>query len=174
MDKKEDGTPPTTQGLQCFSFMKSIACSGFLCLLHFMKNNITPYIHEAKYYETDQMKIIHHSNYIRWLEEARMDFMAKMGFPYVKMEEYGILSPVLNVSCNYRQAVRFGESVSIICKLDFFNGIKMKISYEIWNIEKTILHATGESMHCFVTKELKPLSLKKALPDVYQLFLSYL
>lgn len=36
MDRKEDGTPPTTQGLQCFSFMKSIACSGFPCLLHFM------------------------------------------------------------------------------------------------------------------------------------------
>ena len=139
-----------------------------------MKKIITPYIHKAKYYETDQMSIIHHSNYIRWFEEARMDFMAQMGFPYIKMEEYDILSPVLSVSCNFRQAVRFDESVSISCKLYSFNGIKMKISYEIWNTKTKILHATGESSHCFVTRDLKPLSLKKSLPDVYNLFLSYL
>lgn len=139
-----------------------------------MKTEITPYIHEAKYYETDQMSIIHHSNYIRWFEEARMDFMKQMGFPYTKMESCGILSPVLSVSCDYRQAVRFGETVAIICRLTFFNGIKMKISYEIRNTETGILHTTGESSHCFVTKELKPLSLKKSLPEVYRLFSEYL
>lgn len=135
---------------------------------------IKPYIHEAKYYETDQMGIIHHSNYIRWFEEARIDFMAQMGFPYKKMEELGILSPVLNVSCDYHRAVRFGESVSILCKLNYFNGIKMKLSYEIKNIETDSIHAIGESCHCFVTKDLKPLSLKRSLPEAYQLFLKYL
>lgn len=139
-----------------------------------MKNKITPYIHETKYYETDQMAIIHHSNYIRWFEEARMDFMAQMGFPYANMEAHNILSPVLSVSCTYHHAVRFGENVSITCKLDSFNGIKMNISYEIWSIDGSILHAIGTSSHCFVTRELKPLTLKKALPDIYQLFLSYL
>jgi acyl-CoA thioester hydrolase len=136
-------------------------------------NTITPYIREAKYYETDQMGIIHHSNYIRWFEEARMDFMEQMGFPYKKMEEYGILSPVLGVSCEYHAAVRFGEKVSITCRLCSFNGIKMKISYEIRNLETGELHTTGESSHCFVTKELKPLSLKKSLPEVYALFSEY-
>ncbi len=139
-----------------------------------MENKMKPYLHEAKYYETDQMSIIHHSNYIRWFEEARMDFMEQMGFSYAKMEEHLILSPVLGVSCQYHQAVRFHEKVLIYCHLIYFNGIKMKISYEIYGQESGILHATGESSHCFTTKELKPLSLKKSLPDVYAMFLEYL
>jgi acyl-CoA thioester hydrolase len=136
-------------------------------------NTIKPYIRESKYYETDQMGIIHHSNYIRWFEEARMDFMEQMGFSYKKMEECGILSPVLQVSCEYHAAVRFGEQVSITCRLRSFQGIKMKISYEIRNLKTGELHTTGESTHCFVTKELKPLSLKKTMPEVYALFLEY-
>lgn len=139
-----------------------------------MKKEIHPYLRKTNYYETDQMSIIHHSNYIRWFEEARMDFMAQMGFPYARMESCGILSPVLSVSCTYHQAVRFGETVTIACKLTGFNGIKMKISYEIRNQETGILHTTGESSHCFVTKALKPLSLKKSLPEVYRLFAEYL
>lgn len=139
-----------------------------------MKKEIKPYIHETNYYETDQMSIIHHSNYIRWFEEARMDFMTQIGFPYAKMEAHEILSPVLHVSCDYRQAVRFGEKVMITCKLTSFNGIKMEFSYKIQHPETKEIYTIGESSHCFVTKKLKPLSLKKALPEVYQLFLNYL
>ena len=59
--------------------------------------HIKPYEHHAKYYETDQMGIIHHSNYIRWMEEARIAYMDELGFPYKKVEEAGIISPVLSV-----------------------------------------------------------------------------
>ena len=48
---------------------------------------IKPYQHLAKYYETDQMGIIHHSNYIRWFEEARIDYMNQIGLTYKKMED---------------------------------------------------------------------------------------
>ena len=47
---------------------------------------IRPYEHHAKYYETDQMGIIHHSNYIKWMEEARMDLMEQIGLSYKEME----------------------------------------------------------------------------------------
>ena len=56
----------------------------------------------AKYYETDQMGIVHHSNYIRWFEEARIELMNYVGLPYRQMEENGILIPVLGVTCNYK------------------------------------------------------------------------
>ena len=44
-----------------------------------------PYIHKVQYYETDKMGITHHSNYIRWMEEARVDFMEQIGWGYDKM-----------------------------------------------------------------------------------------
>ena len=37
------------------------------------------YTHRVQYYETDQMGIVHHSNYIRWFEEARIDWMRDCG-----------------------------------------------------------------------------------------------
>ncbi len=49
------------------------------------------YEHRTQYYETDQMGIIHHSNYIRWFEEARTDLMRQMGIGYDEMEGQGII-----------------------------------------------------------------------------------
>ena len=56
-----------------------------------------PYIHKVQYYETDKMGITHHSNYVRWMEEARIEFLDQIGWSYVRMEEEGIISPVLAV-----------------------------------------------------------------------------
>ena len=60
---------------------------------------MTTYTHKVQYYETDQMAFVHHSNYIRWFEEARIDFMEKLGAPYDKMEQMGFISPVRTVNC---------------------------------------------------------------------------
>ena len=59
---------------------------------------IKPYRRAVQYYETDMMGIVHHANYIRWMEEARIDFLAQLGFPYARMEAEGVLSPVRSVS----------------------------------------------------------------------------
>ena len=57
--------------------------------------------HKIQYYETDQMQIAHHSNYIRWFEEARTSALEEAGFGYAEMEAVGIISPVLTVSAEY-------------------------------------------------------------------------
>ena len=67
------------------------------------------YIHKVQYYETDKMGFVHHSNYIRWFEEARLDFMDKQGFSYKSFEDLGYISPVLSAECKYKKSVRFGE-----------------------------------------------------------------
>lgn len=58
------------------------------------------YQHIVQYYETDKMGITHHSNYIRWMEEARVSFFAEYGWDYKTLEESGIASPVISVSCH--------------------------------------------------------------------------
>jgi len=139
-----------------------------------MTKTPSPYMRQPNYYETDQMGIIHHSNYIRWFEEARIDFFAQIGLPYEKIEAAGILIPVLSVSCEYCQAVHFHEEIEIHSHLKKFNGIKMAFAYEVIGAQTGILHTTGSSSHCFTTKELRPLSLKKNMPDAYKLLLNYI
>ena len=78
-----------------------------------MNQNLTHYRHLVHYYETDQMGIVHHSNYIRWMEEARSDYLEKVGYSYVRLEAAGIVSPVVSVSCDYKVSCRFGDTVEV-------------------------------------------------------------
>ena len=99
-----------------------------------MSKNIgnTIYDRSINYYETDQMGIVHHSNYIRYFEEARLDMMEQVGLSYTAMEEHGLIIPVLSVACEYIKPVLFGEKVQIHTRLVKFDGIKMQFVYEIY------------------------------------------
>lgn len=126
------------------------------------------YQHIAQYYETDQMGIIHHSNYIRWMEEARIFFLEKIGFGYKQMEEDGILSPVLNVNCDYKKMVKFGDTIEIRVFVKAYNHIKLTLGYEMINLENQEICTVGTSTHCFLDREGNILPMKKKIPEFDQ------
>lgn len=129
------------------------------------------WLHKVQYYETDQMQIVHHSNYIKWFEEARMYLLEKIGFTYFDMEEAGIVVPVLSVLAEYKGMVRFGDTVEIEAKVTTFTGVKLIVSYEIRDIETQEVRTTGESKHTFLNKDTyRTISLRKTHPDLYELF----
>lgn len=57
------------------------------------------------------MQVVHHSNYIRYFEEARTDYFEQVGYPYDKLEEMGIISPVLGVEAKYKSPRTYGDSL---------------------------------------------------------------
>ncbi len=125
-----------------------------------------PFEHFTQYYETDQMGIIHHSNFIRWLEEARVYFMDQMGFGYERLEEEGIYSPVFEVSCQYKEMVRFHEWVQIRVQVEKYSGVRLYLKYKIVNKETQALCAEAASSHCFLDKKGNILTLKKSCPKL--------
>ena len=135
---------------------------------------LKPYYRKAYYYETDKMGIVHHSNYIRWFEEARLDFLEQTGFSYKRMEQLGIQIPVNSVLCQYLNAVRFDDTVSIKLRMEEFNGFRFKTSYQLVDLQTDELKATGSSTHFFVDSDLRPIRTKKAFPDIYFIFLNAL
>ena len=134
---------------------------------------IRPYEHHAKYYETDQMGIIHHSNYIKWMEEARMDLMEQIGLSYKEMEAMEIISPVLSVSCEYHSMVHFDDVVVIEPRITKYNGIKMELEYVMKDKETGELRTTAKSSHCFLNKSGKPISLKRMYPELDTKFFEF-
>ncbi len=126
---------------------------------------LNSYEHHARYYETDQMGIIHHSNHIRWMEEARLDILEKIGCGYKAMEEAGIISPILAISCEYKDRVYFDDMVRIEVKVKEYNGYKVTISYVMTDLTTGKICALGESKHGFMTREGKFISLKKDFPE---------
>lgn len=134
---------------------------------------IRPYEHRAKYYETDQMGIIHHSNYIRWMEEARMDMMEQIGLSYKEMEEMEIISPVLTISCEYHSMVHFDDMVVIETRIVKYNGIKMDVEYRMTDKKTGELRTTAKSSHCFLNRAGRPISLKRSYPELDTKFFEY-
>ena len=128
------------------------------------------YTRMAHYYETDSMGIVHHSNYVRWLEEARVDWMDAVGFGYDAMEQAGISSPVLAVQCEYKSPVHFHDTVRIYVRLTEFTGVRLHVSYEIVDADSGELRLLGETSHCFTDRSGRPISLKKACPEAYALY----
>lgn len=122
-----------------------------------------PYRRSVQYYETDMMGIAHHANAIHWMEEARIDFMAQLGFPYRRMEEEGVLSPVRSVSCRYKKPCTFGDTVEIAVSVTGFNGVVLTLGYEVTMDGALICEGTSE--HVFVRKGGGLLRLKRDLPE---------
>lgn len=134
-----------------------------------MEEKYCCYRRRTNYYETDQMGIIHHSNYIRYFEEARLYWMEETGISYREIEEMGLLVPVLFVDCQYKSPVRYGDEITVAVRLDSFNGLKMEFSYEIYREGMVELCTAGRSGHCFLDRSMKPVRLKRDYPELFRI-----
>ena len=132
-----------------------------------------PYLHKVQFYETDGMSIVHHGNYILWMEEARTDFMDQIGWSYHMVVDAGIDFAVTDVSCKYRSMTRFGETVAIHMAVESLSPAKMQLSYKMVNADTGELRVEGTSGHFFYDRaKARPVALKKALPDLWELLQS--
>lgn len=113
------------------------------------------------YYETDKMGVVHHSNYIRFLEEARCYWLQSIEMPFDLLEDNGITIPVLGVNCTYKYHVTFGDTIIIKPYVKEYSGVRMTVGYEIADKKNGKIVLTGETKHCFTDKSLKPINLKK-------------
>lgn len=132
--------------------------------------NYFPYNRKPYYYETDMMGVIHHSNYIRWFEEARLDFLEQAGFAYSQMEEEGVIIPVLSVEVKYHNFVTYNDEVSIYVKMLDYTGVKLVLAYEVYRNNDNVLCTTGSSTHTFIDNNKSLLRLKRSHENIDSFF----
>ena len=125
---------------------------------------MAPYTHRVQYYETDMMGVVHHANYIHWMEEARIDFMDRLGFPYAAMEEKGVVSPVKALACEYKAPCTFGDVVGVTVSVASFNGVVMKIRY-VMEKENGEVVCEASSEHVFLNREGRFVRMRREMPD---------
>ena len=124
---------------------------------------IKPYEHKIQYYETDRMQITHHSNYIRFMEEARTYFLEQIGWGYDRMETAGIMSPVLSVECDFKHSTTYADVLSIEVKVLELGAARVKMGYTMVCGGKVV--CKGATTHCFLGNDGRPLRLKKDMPE---------
>lgn len=86
---------------------------------------------EVRYYETDLMGIVHHSNYIRYFEYGRIKMLDEIGLPISKIEGNGIMLPVVSTFCTYKTPSRMGDTLKIVSTMENMPMAKMKIKTQI-------------------------------------------
>ncbi len=122
----------------------------------------------ARYSETDQMGIIHHSNYAVWFEAGRTDFLKTAGISNTKIEEKGILLPLYEMNCQFKSPAMYEDEILVITSLKSLSRVRMSFVYQVLNAENKLL-ATGETMHAWTDKALKPVNAEKTIPEVYSI-----
>ena len=124
------------------------------------------YTHKVQYYETDKMGITHHSNYVRWMEESRVAYLAEVGWDYARLESLGVISPVVAVDVSYKKTTTFSDVVTIDVGVDEFKGVRLKMKYLMTDEQGDVV-CEAHSEHCFLDGEGKPIRLQKAYPEFY-------
>lgn len=120
----------------------------------------------VRYYETDRMGVVHHSNYLRILEDARLDWLDAMGMNYPEMERAGVIVPCTAAAGEFLNFLRFGEYYRVAVTLASYTGVRMRFSYEVVSEESGKLCYRGTTDHCFVRDgDYLPISLKHKLPQ---------
>lgn len=127
-----------------------------------------PYTHIVRYYECDRMGITHHSNYVRFMEEARIDWMDQLGYGYERMEQEGIVSPVTAISCQYKHPTTFKDEIQIQAVISELSTLKIGFEYTMRVKDKVVCTAT--STHCFL-QDGRPVAIQKRFPEFHQAIL---
>lgn len=135
---------------------------------------VNPYVRKINYYETDKMGVTHHSNYVRFMEEARIDFLEQIGCGYDKWEKDGIVSPVIGIECDYKRATTFGDEIRIEVAIAEYKRIKLSVSYTMVNTKTEEIVCIGKSHHCFVNSEGRPIALARQYPEYDELLKTHL
>ncbi|MGI2326663.1 acyl-CoA thioesterase [Planococcus sp. YIM B11945] len=119
---------------------------------------------EIRYAETDQMGVVYHANYLIWLELGRTKLIEDVGFTYAEMENEGFLSPVTDISIQYKASLRYGQKAFVRTWVEEHGRLRTTYGYEVVHEDGTIA-AKATSEHVVVKKDtFRPVSLKKVNP----------
>ena len=118
---------------------------------------------KVRYCESDQMGYAHHSNYAKYYEVGRLEFLEDLGISYRTMEEQGVILPVRSINTRFLQPARFDDNLTLKTILKELPTAKITLEYEIYN-EENIKISTGETVLVFFdTAKQKPIKIPEEL-----------
>lgn len=123
---------------------------------------------EVRYYETDQMGIVHHSNYIRYFECGRSQMLKELGLPMERIEADGVMTPVVSVECRYKVPARLGDVLRVVTSVDDIPRAKLTVRSEVYNQDGVLL-AEGNVVLGFIDSTTRrPIRCPKQYVTIFE------
>ncbi|TPN82092.1 acyl-CoA thioesterase [Aquimarina algicola] len=113
---------------------------------------------KVRYSETDQMGVVHHGNYVQYLELARIDWLSKLGISYKTMEENGIMLPVYTMDFKFKKSAFFDDDLTVKTYLRKIPTARIVFDYEIYNRHQELLTIASTSLVFVDSETKKPVS----------------
>ena len=122
---------------------------------------------DVRYYETDQMGIVHHSNYIRYFECGRNAMLAEYNIPIEKIEESGVMMAVVAVESRYRTPARMGDTLRIVSVIDTPPTAKVVVKSEIYNQDGALVCTGSVTLGFIDAKTRRPVRCPEELCNLF-------
>jgi acyl-CoA thioester hydrolase len=120
----------------------------------------------VRYGETDQMGVVHHGNYALYIEMGRIEWLRKLGISYKKMEEEGIMLPVISMQLNFKKSARYDDVIKVKTELKKMPTATIEFDYEITNENDEIITTANTVLAFIDIKRNKPIRAPKYILDI--------
>ena len=113
----------------------------------------------VRFNEADPLGMVWHGHYIRYFEDGREAFGSKYGIGYLDFYNHGYIVPVVNVQCDYKRSLRYGEKVLIETEYEPCEAAKLLFHYRLYNAKTNHIVAVGSSVQVFLDRDKHALQL---------------
>lgn len=127
---------------------------------------------EVRYYETDLMGIVHHSNYVRFFEFGRHKMLIDAGIPIEKLEELGYMFPVVSVECKYHRPSKMGDILTIVSKMKELPRVKIVVHTEIYNQDNELVSSGKVTLGVIHVDTRKPTRVPNVMLEAFSKYFS--
>ena len=122
---------------------------------------------DVRYYETDLMGIVHHSNYVRYFECGRMAMLEEVGLPMHKIEESGIMLPIISVECKYKYPAKLGDRLKVVTYFNELPRARFTVMSEVYNQDGRLLVEGSVSMGFIDSMTRRPIRCPENLLNLF-------
>lgn len=129
-----------------------------------MLNNLTKI--RVIYADTDAMGIVYHTNYIKWFEIGRNEFLRQAGLQYSEIESRGFYLPLTTVHCQYLIPAKYDQVLIIETIIDYIKRATAKFNYHIWDDQMKKILVEGYSIHACTNAEGKVRRMPQVILDL--------
>lgn len=127
----------------------------------------------VRYYETDQMAVVHHSNYIRYFEIARDEMMVRLGFPIEKCEsELGVQVPIVSVECHFRYPARMGDVLTATAEVNRVPMAKMVIKQSVVNQDGVVCAEGTVTLGFIDSATFRPVRCPEPIVELFEKYIN--
>ena len=121
----------------------------------------------VRYADTDKMGVAYYANYLVWFEVGRTEWLRTLGLTYREVEQSGIILPVVEAHCQYRQPARYDDELEIRTRGTLLSAVRVQFDYEIVRQGTGLAAAVGRTVHASVDPAGRPTRLPARVKELF-------